>query len=103
MAQDCYHRSLTPVEGNGQEGLPMESHTEEIRQQLYDYTLVVVQAPPGTGKTLVVPETAWCWAEQAVLLTEPTRFAAQKLVEYFQKCRSWWMGEHSTRHRRGQG
>ncbi|MDA8582802.1 DEAD/DEAH box helicase [bacterium] len=92
MAQDCYHRSLTPVEGNGQEGLPMESHTEYIRQQLYDYTLVVVQAPPGTGKTLVVPETAWCWAEQAVLLTEPTRFAAQKLVESFQKCRSWWRG-----------
>ena len=52
VEQDCYHRSLTPVEGNGQKGLPMESHTEEIRKKLYDYTLVVVQAPPGTGKTL---------------------------------------------------
>ena len=70
----------------------MESHIEEIRQKLYDYTLVVVQAPPGTGKTLVVPETAWRWANQAVLLTEPTRFAAQKLVESFENCR-WWRKE----------
>ena len=92
VVQDCYHRSLTPVEGNGQKGLPMESHIDEIHQKLCDYTLVVVQAPPGTGKTLVVPETAWRWAKQAVLLTEPTRFAAQKLVESFQKCRRWQRG-----------
>ena len=72
----------------------MLRHTQEVRQQLDAYTLVVVQAPPGTGKTLVVIETAWSWAEgqQAVLLTEPTRFAAQKLVESFQKCRKWSRG-----------
>ena len=67
----------------------MESHIDEIHQKLCNYTLVVVQAPPGTGKTLVVPETAWHWANQAVLLTEPTRFAAQKLVESFENCRRW--------------
>ena len=58
MAQDCYHRSLTPVEGNGQKGLPMDSRDKEIRNKLRKHTLVVVQAPPGTGETLVVPETA---------------------------------------------
>ena len=81
MAHDCYHRSLTPVEGNGQKGLPMDSRDKEIRNNLRKHTLVVVQAPPGTGKTLVVPDTAWSWANQAVLLTEPTRFAAQKLMD----------------------
>ena len=101
MAQECYHRTLTPVKGDGREGLPMERYTEETAQQLTEYADVLVRAPPGAGKTLVVPETALSWAgaggkawagaggSKAVLLTEPTRFAAEKLVESFQKCRKW--------------
>ena len=54
-----------------------------------------MRAPPGAGKTLVVPETVSKWAGaggKAVLLTEPTKFAARKLVESFQKCRKWQRG-----------
>ena len=58
VSQECHHRTLTPVKGDGCEALPMERYTKETAQQLTDYAVVVVQAPPGGGKTLVLPETA---------------------------------------------
>ena len=88
VAQVCYHRTLTPVKGDGLEGLPMERYKEETAQQLREYDVVVVRAPPGAGKTLAMPETAWAWAGtgcKAVLLTEPTRLAAEQLVESFKE------------------
>ena len=69
----------------------MQRYTAETTQQLRKYAIVGLRAPPGAGKSLVLPEAALLWAGgEAVLLTGPTRFAAEKLVESFQKCRGWW-------------
>ena len=81
-------------------------YATEVANQLTDYTIVVVRAPPGKGKSLVAPETALSWADEAragsprrcgkaVLLTDPSRFAAEMLVESFQKCRDYPRGSYS--------
>ena len=78
------------------EGLPVERYRQVTAEQLNYHATVVLPAPPGSGKTFVLLETGLLWADEsgeAVLLTEPTQFAAEHLVKAFQNCRGWcWWG-----------
>ena len=70
----------------------MESYTDQVADLLSRHSHIGVRAPPGSGKTLVLPGMLLGWARecpQAVLLAEPTRYAAQKLVESFVSYRGW--------------
>ena len=92
----CYHRRLTPVAGGpALHGLPMESYSDQVAELLSRHSHLGVRAPPGSGKTLVLPGMLLDWApecREAVLLAEPTRYAAQKLVESFVSFRGWDRG-----------
>ena len=70
----------------------MESRAAAVKLLLQDHTAVGVRAPPGSGKTLVLPEVLFAWTptcNKAVLLVEPTRYAAEKLVDSFVDFRHW--------------
>ena len=70
----------------------MESRTEAVEHLLRDHCAVGVRAPPGSGETLIFPEAFCAWSPtciKAVLLAEPTRYAAQKLVDSFVYFRKW--------------
>ena len=70
----------------------METRAAAVKQLLESHLAVGVRAPPGSGKTLILPElvSSWCpSSQQAVLLVEPTRYAAEKLVDSFVSFRGW--------------
>ena len=92
-----YQRRLTPLSGaDGGRGLPMQTRTGAVKHLLQSHLAVGVRAPPGSGKTLILPEivSSWCpSSRQAVLLVEPTRYAAEKLVDSFVSFRKWPRGQ----------
>ena len=89
----CYQRQLTPIAGDPNvKGLAIESYAVEVADLLRRHSHLGVRAPPGSGKTIGLPAMLLRWSpgcREAVLLVEPTQYAAQNLVESFVSYGGW--------------
>ena len=83
----CFHRRLTPVAGDASlSELPIDGYRADVACLLHSHSQIGVRSPPGSGKTLGLPAMLLDWSpacREAVLLVEPTQYAAQKLVDSF--------------------
>ncbi|NNG19923.1 ATP-dependent helicase HrpB [Naumannella sp. ID2617S] len=58
-------------------GLPFSAAIPELRRQVAERRVAVVQAPPGTGKTTLVPPALSGLTGERVVVTQPRRMAAR--------------------------
>jgi len=62
--------------------LPISSFLEEIREQVLNNPITILEAAPGAGKSTEVPLALLGAVQGKILLLEPRRVAAKSLAEY---------------------
>ncbi len=77
----------------GLTALPIDSRLAEIRENLRNFSVVIVTATPGSGKTTRIPPALLSLTKKKILVLEPRRVAATMAAMRIADENGWTLGK----------